>query len=278
MKRKPIILPALLLSLIAFGNSAISQDAFPSLPDVDEGNLKEEINYFTQTRDGRAFVNSVYKKWPEFVPRMMEIIEGYGLPKDLVFLAVVESGLNSDAKSHAGAVGMWQFIAATARRYKLINGHDYRRDPNRSTDAACRYLIDLHDRFGDWPLALAGYNNGEENVAQQSAKYGRDFWMLKQRRLLPAETRQHVTRVFALRNIFANPEKYGFDFEAEDYSPEPVIFVDKSGRRLHKVKKGETISQIAAGAGLSWDELLRYNFPEGRSVIIGEGDLLYIEP
>ena len=87
-----------------------------------------------------------------------------------------------------------------------------------------------------------------------------------------------MTRIFALRNIFANPGKYAFDFEAEDYSPEPVMLVDKSGRRLHRVKKGETISQIAANAGLSWDELLGYNFPEGRSVIIGEGDVLFLEP
>lgn len=272
----PIVLVAGLITLC--GDSAISQNVFPPLPGVDESNLQEEINFYTRTNNGRGFVRSIYKKWPDYVPEMMEIIESYGLPKDLIFLAVVESGLNPNARSYRGAVGMWQFIPSTARRYGLINGRDERRDINSSTNAACRYLADLYNRFGDWPLALAGYNNGEENVDQKSARYGGDFWTLKQRGLLPAETRQHVTRIFALRNIFANPGKYAFDFEAEDYSPEPVMLVDKSGRRLHRVKKGETISQIAANAGLSWDELLGYNFPEGRSVIIGEGDVLFLEP
>lgn len=124
------------------------------------------------------------------------------VPEELIYVGLVESGYHRDAVSSAGAVGAWQFIKATGLRYGLKQGNkgDERRDLIKSTRAAARYLRDLFDLLGDWKLALAGYNSGENRVLQAMRKARtKDFWSL--RYLLPSETSEYVPRVLAAISI-----------------------------------------------------------------------------
>jgi hypothetical protein len=139
------------------------------------------------------------------------------MPEDLFYLAMIESGLSNRAVSHASAVGLWQFIAETGRRYGLeVSTYvDERRDPLKSTDAALDYLTDLHDRFGSWYLAAAGYNSGEnrvERILRQRAggQKGDDalYWRIASH--LPRETRDYVPLMLAAGHIGKDPNAYGF--------------------------------------------------------------------
>lgn len=140
-----------------------------------------------------------------------------GMPEDLLYLALIESGFSPKAYSSAAASGIWQFIAETGQRYGLeVNGVvDERRDPIKSTNAALDYLQDLYDRFGSWYLAAASYNTGENRVGRImremfGTERGTDehFWKIAPR--LPRETRDYVPLMLAAGHIAKEPEKYGF--------------------------------------------------------------------
>ncbi len=136
-----------------------------------------------------------------------------GMPQDLLYLAVIESGMNPRAYSRAAAVGMWQFIRSTGRLYGLEVSFwvDERRDPEKSTDAALRYLSDLHEQFGSWYLAAAAYNGGPGRVRRGLARTdGGTFWDLADRRLLRSETRNYVPKLIAAALIGRDPARYGF--------------------------------------------------------------------
>ncbi len=149
------------------------------------------------------------------------------LPEDLLYLAMIESGMNPRAYSRAHAVGMWQFIRGTGRRYGLEINYwlDERRDPYKATDAAIAHLSDLYDEFGSWYLAAAAYNGGAARVSRGIARTGsNDFWDLSQARVLRRETRNYVPKLIAAAIIAKNPEKYGFD----DVEPESPLEFDTS--------------------------------------------------
>jgi soluble lytic murein transglycosylase-like protein len=132
------------------------------------------------------------------------IFEEEGVPLELLVVAEVESGFNPLALSPKGARGPWQLMPATAQRFGLrVNGQtDERVHPERSTRAAARYLRELYAQFGDWELALAAYNAGEQRVASAIERGGtRDFWQLAQQQLLPEETRRYVPAVLGLQNL-----------------------------------------------------------------------------
>jgi membrane-bound lytic murein transglycosylase D len=137
---------------------------------------------------------------PLYFPIFEEALDRHDLPLELKYLAVVESGLNPIAKSHAGARGLWQFMYATARSQGLrIDSYiDERRDPIRSTEAACGFLKKLYDRYGDWYLALAAYNAGPGNVNKAIRRSGgkKNFWEI--RYFLPRETRNYVPAFMAV--------------------------------------------------------------------------------
>jgi len=158
-----------------------------------------------------------------YEPMIRRKLKEAGLPGDLVYKAMIESGMNPDAYSRAHAVGMWQFIAGTARKYGLEVSYwvDERRDPIAATDAAIRYLTDLHDEFGSWYLAAAAYNAGEGRIRWSIARTGTDdYWELVDRRAIPRETRNHVPKIIAAALIARDPAAYGFDVEPE----EPLAF------------------------------------------------------
>ena len=150
----------------------------------------------------------------KYLPRMARILAQEGVPAELAYLPIVESGFSVHAVSHAGAVGPWQFVRGTGERYGLrIDGYvDERRDPEKATRAAARYLRDLYERFGNWHLALAGYNSGEGNIERiQTWKGCENFWEMSDRGYLPNETSNFVPRFLAAVEVAMSPEEYGFD-------------------------------------------------------------------
>lgn len=150
----------------------------------------------------------------KYMPIVEEILAEHGLPHDLAYLPLIESGYNPHAYSYARAVGMWQFISATGRQYKLDHNwwYDNRRDFEKSTHAAARHLKDLYDEFGSWNLALAAYNAGAGRIRREIRKYNtNDFWQLKPHK----QTRNYVPLFMAATIIAKEPQKYGFypDYE-----------------------------------------------------------------
>ena len=140
-----------------------------------------------------------------------------GMPQDLMYLAMIESGFNPTAKSPAHASGLWQFVSETARRYGLTVNRkvDERNDPAKATDAALSYLADLYNRFGSWYLAAAAYNTGENRVGRimrevTGSERGTDADYYRIASLLPQETQDYVPKLIAAARIAKEPEKYGF--------------------------------------------------------------------
>jgi membrane-bound lytic murein transglycosylase D len=145
-------------------------------------------------------------------PMVEEIFAEFNLPVDLVFLSLVESGFSTNAVSRAKAVGPWQFIKSTAKAYDLRvdNWIDERRDPVKSTIAAARYLRDLYQLFGSWPLAMAAYNAGERKVGRALVRaQADDFWDLTDTKLLKRETKEYVPRFLAAALIAKDPTRFG---------------------------------------------------------------------
>ena len=145
--------------------------------------------------------------------RMIDrIFYQHGVPGELAYVALVESGVKSQAESPRGAVGLWQFMAATARSYGLnvTMFSDDRTSPVRSTEAVARYFVDLYKRYGDWQLAMAAYNGGTVKVNRAIRESGsREFFTLARRRLLYRETREFVPKVLAVAKICRDPKRYG---------------------------------------------------------------------
>jgi len=180
------------------------------LPD----SVQSYLQAFTTTK--RGLIAGSLSRGKQYFPMMRRIFREQGIPPGLIYLAIVESGLNPTARSPKGAVGLWQFMADTARRYglKVDDEQDDRQHPERSTRAAARYLRDLFAQFGSWHLALAGYNAGEGRVAAAIRLQGsRNFWVLAENQSLPAETRNYVPQLLAVTMILKNPEKYGFQVD-----------------------------------------------------------------
>jgi hypothetical protein len=171
----------------------------------------------------------------EFFPHMEAELKAAGLPDDLKYLAVAESDLRPWVVSPAGALGLWQFMPGTARRFGLTVNYslDQRHLPEDLLEAAKVYLKSLHALFGDWPLALAAYNAGEGRISKAMALQGvRDYSQLN----LPRETERYVYRIAAIKIILENPAAYGFTVAppAQGYQPRQfarrtVTVPDKSG-------------------------------------------------
>ncbi len=161
----------------------------------------------------REWFQEALERGALYVPLFHKVLEEEGLPKDLVYLSMIESAFKPRAVSRAGARGLWQFITGTGKLYGLRQDYwvDDRFDPEKATRAAARHLKDLHDEFGDWYLAMAAYNAGPRRIERAVQRSGnRDFWTLAQKRHLPRETRSYVPLILAATLIGKNPEAYGF--------------------------------------------------------------------
>ncbi|HEX2061335.1 MAG TPA: lytic transglycosylase domain-containing protein [Thermoanaerobaculia bacterium] len=186
------------------------------LPNLDHDRVDYWVDVFTtEKRDEFAIF---LERMTKYEPMILGKLESRNMPSDLIYLAMIESGFNPTARSHAAAVGLWQFIADTGRRYGLeVTGKvDERKDPEKSTDAALAYLSDLYDRFGSWYLAAAAYNTGENRVARimrqvTGSEKGSEesYYAISDR--LPKETRDYVPLMIAAARIAKEPAKYGFD-------------------------------------------------------------------
>jgi len=175
----------------------------------------ERVRYFIDAFCGklRDFFSRALARSGKYIPMMASVLQEAGLPEDLVYLSLIESGFAPSAYSKAKAVGPWQFIHATGVRYGLrIDAWvDERRDPVKSTRAAAAYLKDLHGQFGEWFLAAAAYNAGERRVEYALQRTNTsDFWNLSDRTVLKAETRNYVPKFIAAALIAGEPERYGF--------------------------------------------------------------------
>jgi membrane-bound lytic murein transglycosylase D len=180
-------------------------------PVVYNDAVKKWINYFLNR--GRNFFGRYSARAGRYAPVLGKILENHGLPRDLIFLAMAESGFRPTARSWASAVGPWQFMPYTGKRYglKISWAVDERRDPIKSTIAAAKYLKVLYKLFGSWELAAAGYNAGEGKVARSIRRYGTEnFWNLRKYRYLKNETKNYVPKIMALAIIGKNLKSFGF--------------------------------------------------------------------
>jgi len=180
----------------------------------DRQAINEWLAYYAE-ENPKSFQACLDRSLP-YVKQAREIFQQQGLPPDLVYVALVESGFSPTAKSPADAVGMWQFISATGKRFGLRRDRwiDERRHPFKSARAAAEYLSFLYDTFQSWPLALAAYNAGEKRVQDALEATGmRSFWELAENGSLPKETRDYVPKVFAAIRIIKQPGRFGLLFD-----------------------------------------------------------------
>ena len=243
-----------------FNLEAVLDDGRKKEPDFDipiviNARVEQFIQIF-QTTLRERFVTWLARSG-KYIPLMKKLLKEQGLPEDLVYIALIESGFNPYAYSRSKAVGPWQFIYLTGKKYGLrVNWWvDERRDPEKSTLAAAKYLKDLYDTFACWYLAAAGYNAGEYKIVKAMKRYRtEDFWALAKARYLKRETKDYVPLMIAAALVAKDPEKYGFtDVEYE----KPV--------RYEKVRVPELtgLSVVANACEASLDEIKDLN-PELR--------------
>jgi membrane-bound lytic murein transglycosylase D len=222
----------------------------PAYPVVLNSQVQHFLDRFTGER--RDLVSLWMNRSSRYLGMMREVLKSRGMPEDLAFTAMIESGFNPVAVSRAGAVGLWQFMAGTARRYglRVDKWVDERRDPEKSTFAAAAYLNDLYRQFGSWWLAQAAYNAGEMSVTRAIKATGsKDFWVLAQSRFLHRETKEFVPQIQAAAVIGRDPLRYGFD--TRDAT---IVGFEKVS-----VPASTSLKWLAQSSGVSFDTLRSLN-------------------
>jgi membrane-bound lytic murein transglycosylase D len=223
------------------------------LPNLDHPRIDYWVDRFQNVPEMREKFEGFLERGAEWAPMILERLESRGMPLDLLYLAMIESGFNPVATSHASAVGIWQFMAPTGRQYGLAMDRavDERRDPIRATDAALDYLEQLHRRFGSWYLASAAYNTGQGRVSRvmrqqfgrERARGEQDYYRIWSR--LPAETRDYVPLMIAAARITKDPAAYGFapmqlrPREWDEVTVPPATPLDRLAERV-----GATLAEI----------------------------------
>lgn len=190
------------------------------LPLVLTADVKRLLNYFTTSRRGIATIRASLGRGSAYRPMIERVLEEEGVPRELYYLAMAESGYRPKAHSRVRATGMWQFMSSRGKQYGLRQDRyvDLRYDAETATRAAARHLKDLHIEFGDWYLAMAAYNSGPNRVKSAIRRTGsRDYWTLIKRRALPRETRNYVPIILAMTLVGQNLSL--FDLGEIDYAP-----------------------------------------------------------
>ncbi len=216
---------------------------------VENEQVQKYIDYFTGR--GRKYFEVWLERSGKYVPIFEDMLQARRVPKEIAYLSMIESGFNMKARSNKHAVGPWQFIRSTGKRYNLRidSWADERMHLEKSTHAAASYLTDLYDIFQSWELALASYNCGERRVFREVRKHkSHDYWVVSES--LPRETRNYVPKYFAALIISKNPEKYGFK------KPE---FIREKDYQLVNVPPSKNLKDIARISNISDETLLDFN-------------------
>lgn len=178
---------------------------------VERTSVKQKLGkYLTIFSFKKQQSYQMHQKADKYLPKIAQILESYGIPEDFKYIPLVESGLNPKVTSHKGAGGYWQFMPATARLYglRVDTTVDERRDFEKSTHAAAKYLKSLYDQFGDWTLVAAAYNVGGGSLKGSIRRQGvNDYYRLR----LNAETGSYVYKLISVKQVIENPDQYGYN-------------------------------------------------------------------
>ncbi len=221
--------------------------------------LEKVIHSYLKYR--KKYYPNLITKAEYYFPMFEKYLDHFDIPMEMKYLAIVESALNPRARSRVGARGLWQFMYLTGRQYKLkVSSYvDERQDPIKATIAACKYLSNLYDIFGDWDLALAAYNSGPGNVSKAIKRSGgyRNYWNI--RPFLPRETAGYVPAFYATMYIFEYAKEHGLAPE----TPPIYHFVTDTVR----IKRTISFDQITEKTGIE-TEMLQFLNPEYKLDII----------
>ena len=232
--------------------------AYGTLPLVLNESVEKNLEYFQYGIPERF--QSYLDRFHHYQDLVEPVFRELGLPQELMYLSLVESGFNPRAFSRSRASGPWQFMKGTGLVYGLdVDWYlDERRDPIKSTVAAAHHLRDLYDQFGSWPLALAAYNAGSGKISRAIKKTGtHDFWTIRRSRHIRRETKEYVPRFIAATLIAQNPTAYGFSSPDGDRHAFEEVLITK---RIH-------LSAVTQQTGIPVEELQRLN-PELRRSIV----------
>lgn len=228
------------------------KNSYFDIPVVWNASTKMWLEYFTGERGRKHFVRYA-KRSGRYAPVLSKILNDEGMPRDLIYLAMAESGFQNHARSWAKAVGPWQFMPYTGKRYGLKVGFflDERRDPLKATVAASDYLKKLYEEFNSWELAMASYNAGEGKMRRAIKRYRtKNFWKIRKGRYLRSETKNYVPKIMALAIIGKNLETFGFtDLEFD----RPLDFEEIT------VKENTDLYNLADVLDTDFDTLKKYN-------------------
>ncbi|MGH7330058.1 MAG: transglycosylase SLT domain-containing protein, partial [Polyangiaceae bacterium] len=226
----------------------------PELPVRWEPRLVRFLEFFKNDPRGRSILAFWMRRAGRYKEAVRRTLRAKGIPDDLLWLAMIESGFDPAARSPAGAVGLWQFMPETGRQYGLSvdRWEDDRLDPIAATEAAAEFLSDLHRRFGSWDLAIASYNMGYASMALVVRKYNtNDFWALSGiEGSLPWETTLYVPKMLAAAIIGKNPAVFGLDSISSDA---PVDFDEVT------VGPATSLASVAQAAGCPTKEVTDLN-------------------
>src|SRR5919198_2277765 len=223
---------------------------FPDYSVAQNDDVRYFLDLFTGSR--REVVETWMGRCGRYLAMIREVFRNQGLPTDLAFTAMIESGFDPRAVSRVGAKGLWQFMAPTARRYGLRVDRwvDERLDPEKSTVAAAAYLRDLYRQFGSWELAQAAYNAGEMKVIRAIRVTGSsNFWNLTRTKHLRRETREYVPAIHAATLIGRDPDQYGFAVGGDPWDDTERVSVPPL----------TDLRRLSADAGLSLEMLRGLN-------------------
>lgn len=241
----------------------------PDMPARWNARVIRYLEYYRDTPRGRTVAALAIRRSGRFGHLMRKTLRAHGVPEDLVWASMIESAFNPTARSHAGALGLWQFMPGTARIYGLtVNADiDERLDPELSTLAAARHLSDLNRRFESWELSLAAYNMGYGGLLAAIRKFNTNdyFELSRWESGIPWETTLYVPKIIAMTIVANNPEAFGL----EGVEPDPPILFDKV-----PIPGGTTLKAIAQAAGVAESEIKELNpqFRKGRTPPSAKGE------